>query len=240
MLDLRVTRNRTRQSVTRARNVQAQWLADARLNLFRDLPRARDDGCLGGASKRRIVFEQKERERARRQRCFEVCRANRAHERVNRGFDLNVVLGRRTRAGQVRDQFVNSLAMCGDRRNDRHAEIARQPRTINFYAGACGFVNQIHRDDERHAEVEILQNKIEIPFEVRRVGDCDNRVGMIVEHSLARHPLIFALRAERISTGQINHADRFASESGHPIVQRDGFAGIVRGLDIRASQGIEQ
>ena len=106
------------------------------------------------------------------------------------------------------DQLVQALAAVGDRRHHR-ARPARSESAVDIdvAALAAGDVENVQRHHQRITQLQELQHHIKIAGQVGGVHDHDHRVGIAVEHSLARHPLVLGDRAQGVGARQVDDAD---------------------------------
>ena len=109
-------------------------------------------------------------------------------------------------------QFGNTLSAIGDERNHRHTQAAAQFRPVDRVAVISRHINHVQRKNSRISEFDDLRGEIKIPLKVRRIDDNHHQFerrnfGHAMEEHITRNLLIERLRAQAVSSRQIEDSD---------------------------------
>ena len=152
---------------------------------------------------------------------------------------------RRTERGRERGQQAGQvLAAARDDRHHRRADPDRQALQIDLDAGRARLVHHVERDDDVRAGFEDLGDEVEVARERGGVRHDEHGVGPLADaaqHGVDRHLLVARSRAEAVGARQIDQVRR--AEAGNlddSRRARDGDAGVVADLDVRAGERVEE
>eukprot|EP01136_Pigoraptor_vietnamica_P045839 Opistho-1_new@24325 len=154
--------------------------------------------------------------------------------------------GREQGAGERRAQFVEPALAHRDGADHGHAEFGRQRIGVDGEAVARRHVDHVERNHHRPAELTQLEHESQVIFDVRGIGDHDQRVGqafavLLAQHDVAGHRFVRAGGIEAVGTGKVDQFDRTAVVERHAAgVTFHGDAGIVADFLSRAGERIEQ
>ena len=123
---------------------------------------------------------------------------------------------RRERLGN----FVQSVALGGDDRNDRDAQRLRQNGGIDPDTMLERGIAHCQRNNDRNAKVEKLRRQVKISLQVGGIHDIDNGIGArrivtVAQENIAGDSLIWGVRGQRVEAGQVDQAD------DNPAIGRD-------------------
>ncbi len=139
------------------------------------------------------------------------------------------------------DELVEPLAATGYGGDHRQAEGLRKRMGIDAQRLAPGLVDQVQGDHDARAEVDELQDEVQVARQVGGVDDRNDDVGAPVEQARAGRPTGLR-RPDRERTCR---AGRRAGPPAHPSLPRrdveaDRHAGVVGGLDGGAGEAVEE
>lgn len=96
----------------------------------------------------------------------------------------------------VFDQFVYSLVFRRRNGNDGNPQFRFQRVDVYRPSAAAYFVHHIEGDDHGDIQRDELKGQIEIPFDIRRVENIDDGVGLFLQEKLPRHDLLSRVRGK--------------------------------------------
>ena len=144
---------------------------------------------------------------------------------------------------QSRLQLRHSLPGRSHSGDDGYLERPRQRLDVDLQRPAPGHVHQVQGDDDRKTEVEQLQDDVQVAGHVRGVDHYRDDVRVIDQQMTAGRPLIVSTHspgAHVVGPGEIDDPHRPAPPESLLGRRADRHAGVVRGLDGRAGQLVEE
>ena len=129
-------------------------------------------------------------------------------------------------------------AQCADL-DDRHAQRLGQRRRLDGTALLAHDVHHVERNYDRDAELHELGGQIQVAFQVGRVDDVENRVGLLGDQIVAADHFFQCVWRKRVDTRQILDGDiGMALEPAFLLF--NGDAGPVADVLACTGQGIKQ
>jgi hypothetical protein len=136
-------------------------------------------------------------------------------------------------------QKVESFPRAGDRRHDRHAQVARQAPLVDLQPVAAGLVHQVQADHDTIRDLQHLQDQVEIALQPGNVADDQRDIRLPEEQKVARHFLIGARRQQGIRPGQIDQFEAAAAVLETALRASYRLARPVAGVLAQAGEGVE-
>ena len=216
-----------------------------------NFPGARMEGRRSGHAHAVLIGEEEESFSAGDERGFAVVGDERSLEFGDGGCDGRGnspgVAGEREIGAAHRElEFDEAPAVDGFAGDDGDAEFLFEAGDVDGGTGGGGEVH--HVDDEKHrpAEVENLVNEVEVSFEIGRVDDAEDAVGLggvgaAAEEDVAGDGFVGGAGGEGIGAGQVDDGDGLAvlRVSGTDLFL-DGDAGVVPDFLFQAGEGVEK
>ena len=124
--------------------------------------------------------------------------------------------------------------------HDGHAERLFEPGGVQLIAVFGDRVDHVERDHDGHVDLHELRGKVQIAFEIGRVDDVDDAIGLFVQDIIAGDDLFRRVRGERIDTGKVDDLDGFVElfVNALALIHRD--ARPVADVRRAAREGVEQ
>ena len=103
-------------------------------------------------------------------------------------------------------KFDEAAAVDGFASDDGDAELVLKAGDANGEAGLGGEIHHVQHENHRAAKIENLVNEVEVSFEIGRVDDAENAVGLCgvgtaAEEHVSRDGLVGGTGGERIGAG---------------------------------------
>ena len=137
-------------------------------------------------------------------------------------------------------QLLDALAFERGNLHDGDAELVFQRLRVDLVARLFHRVHHIERDHHRNFYLHQLSGEIKVAFQVRRVDDVDDEVGLFVQYVIARDDLFGSVRRKRINAGQVEDFDGLGALFVDALLFVNGDAGPVADVRRRPRQRVEQ
>ena len=120
--------------------------------------------------------------------------------------------GHAHRAAQEVAHRLDALALGRAHERDGGAELLGERRGVHGAAARLELVGHVQDDERREAQGEDGRREHEVPLEVRRVENEEDRVGPrlpchLAREDVARHALVLGARRQAVDAGQVDEDD---------------------------------
>ena len=116
---------------------------------------------------------------------------NRARTAKVRHGGANFVL---CRFDHLINKFRNPFSFCGAYRNDRNTERGAHRHNVHRAAVCAYFVHHIQRNDGGNVHFKQLQRQIKVSFDIRRVNNVYDSVGLFIHYKIAGNDFFLRIR----------------------------------------------
>ena len=151
----------------------------------------------------------------------------------------------RARAGTVYQliqgfgQGAEGLPVSGGHAHRRDAQLCGQGLQIKLDSALFGLVHQIDADERLRAELQKLQDQIQIPLQAAGIADCDDSLRSAEAEKIPRDLLLGRMGLQRIGARRVRELPGMKSSPKSPGGPLHGFSGPVPRVLAKSREAVE-
>ena len=138
------------------------------------------------------------------------------------------------------DEFRHAFVLHGA--DGHHGNAQGRAELLHLHRAPVGpqLVHHVEGEDRGHLQLQELEGQVQVAFDIRRVDDIDDGVGLFLDDKVLRHDFFLRIRAQGIDTRQVDDVTAVLGAADHAdfLVHRD--PGEISHVLVGPRQGIEQ